>query len=341
MLIPSLSLLPENSKLVKKFIFGIAPALLLTLFLFPSTALAQTLDLTVSPVSLNLSPKPGDIIKEKVTVHNNTPAPLTLNLSVNKMAVDDQGNVVPEEIVSGDPAANWIKFSSSKIIAPVKEWYDVPFTITIPSDAAYGNYFALVFSPPSVQPGEGTTLVQGHILVPILLNVQKEGAIRQASITEFKVKNFVTQYLPVDFTVSVKNTGNLHVHPRGNIFIRGTGQKDLAVLEINPGQNNILPNSLRNFTASWTDSFLVRSSDNHLTINWNKLTSFRLGKYTAYVLLVYDDGQRDVPIESTLTFWVFPYTAVAIILGVVVLVIVLVSYVFKTLVKKEARKIRT
>lgn len=306
----------------------------------PWPASAADLDLTVSPVSFNYSPRPGDVIKEKVSVHNNTSAPLTLNLSVNKMVVDEKGNVAPEEMPASDPATGWIKFNSPKIVTPVKEWYEVPFTITIPADAAYGNYFALVFSPPSGQPDVGTTVVQGNILVPILLNVQKEGAIRQASITEFKVKNFVTQYLPVDFFVSVKNTGNVHVHPRGNIFIRGSNQKDLAVLEVNAGQSNILPEASRTFTASWNDGFLVRDASNHLSINWNKLTDFRLGKYSAYVLLAYDDGLRDVPIESTLTFWVFPYAAVAVILIAVGFVTFIIIYGFRSLVKKEARKLK-
>ncbi len=325
---------------MKKLILGIAPALFLLLVLSPLPVLAAELDLTVSPVSLDYSPRPGDVIREKITVHNNSSDPLILNLSVVKMTVDDRGNVIPQEFALTDPAADWIKFSSSKITAPVKEWYDVPFTITIPQDAAYGNYFALVFSPPSDQPGTGVTLVRGNVLVPILLNVQKEGAVREAMITEFKVKNFVTQYLPVDFSVTVKNTGNLHVPPRGNIFIRGLGQKDLAVLEVNPGLGNILPDSSRTFTAAWTDGFIIRGTDNRLTFNWNKLTDFRLGKYTAYVLLAYDNGVKDVPIESTITFWVFPYTAVIVILIIVILAIILITYGFKALVKKEAKKLK-
>lgn len=326
---------------MKKLISRIAPALLLLLVLSPVTAKAANLDLTVSPVSFDYSPKPGDVIHEKVSIHNNGSTPLNLDLSVSKMTVDAAGNVVPQDIAASDSATGWIKFSPAEITAPAKEWFDVPFSINVPLDAAYGNYFALVFSPQVAKPGTGTTLVQGKVLIPILLNVQKAGAVSQAVITEFKVGNFVSEYLPVDFSVTVKSTGNLHVHPRGNLFIRGTGQKDLATLEINPGISNILPGSSRTFTASWNDGFIVRGPDNHLIFNWNKLTDFRLGKYTAYVLLAYDDGQRDVPIDATLTFWVFPYTAVIVILVTVILATTLIVYVFKSLVKNEAQKLKT
>lgn len=325
---------------MKNIFLRIAPALLLlTVLWWPTTARAQDLDLTVSPVSFNLSPKPGDVVSQKVTIHNNSSSPIDLELSVNKLGIDEQGEVVPEDLTSQDLTDSWIKFDSDTITAPSREWLEVPFTITVPTDAAYGNYFAIVFSPPLAAPEGGTAAVQGRVLVPILLNVQREGALRQAEITEFKVDNFVSQFLPVNFSATVKNTGNMHVAPRGNIFIRGTGQKDLAILEVNPGQSNILPEASRTFTASWSEGFLVKDDQGHLNINWNKLTDFRMGKYSAYMLLVYDDGQRDIPIEATLTFWVFPYVAVGVILAVVIVTVILTVYVFKALVKKEARKI--
>lgn len=326
---------------MKKFLAVITPALFIAVFLWPFSVKAQSLDLTVSPVSLDFSPKPGDVISETVKIHNNTSSPLILNLSVNKLAVDAQGGVVPQELTAQEAADVWIKFASPTITAPIKEWLDIPFTINVPTDAAYGNYFAIVFAPPASQGEGGTAVVQGNVLVPILINVQKEGALRQAEITEFKVNNFVSQFLPVDFSVTVKNTGNLHVPPRGNLFIRGTGKKDLAVLEVNAGRSNILPGASRTFTAAWDEGFIVRDAQGRLQFNWNKLTDFRLGKYTAYILLAYDDGQRDVPIEATLTFWVFPYIAVGVILAVVILVVVVITYAFKALVKKEARKLKT
>jgi hypothetical protein len=325
---------------VKKFFLGIVPALLTTLFLWPVSASAQAVDVTVSPVSLDYSPKPGDIIRDKVAIHNNSNSPINFKLSVDNMTVDEQGNVVPAEIPATSSAAGWISFNTSAVTAPAREWLDVPFTITVPADAAYGNYFALVFSPPSPQAGGGTASVQGNILVPILINVKKEGALAQAAITEFGVKNFVTQFLPVDFTVKLKNTGNIHVRPRGNIFIRGSGAKDLAVLEVNQGLGSILPEATRTFETGWTDGFPVRDATGRLDFNWNKLTSFRLGKYTAHLLLVYDDGQRDIPLESDITFWVFPYTAVATILVIIIATVFIITYAFKTLVKREAGKIQ-
>jgi hypothetical protein len=75
-----------------------------------------------------------------------------------------------------------------------------------------------------------------------------------------------------------------------------------------------------------------------LQINWNKLTSFRIGKYTANLLLVYDNGTRDIPIEATISFWVLPWK---VILGVFITLVIL-FFVFRFLlrlyVNREIRK---
>jgi hypothetical protein len=46
----------------------------------------------------------------------------------------------------------------------------------------------------------------------------------------------------------------------------------------------------------------------------------RWGKYTANLLLVYDDGTKDVPIEGTLSFWVIPWRLIFGAIGLVVFI---------------------
>lgn len=308
-------------------------------FFLSAVPTLAALDVTVSPVFFNYSPKPGDSLTDKITLRNNSGTPVSLTVSVNKMTINDQGDIVPEDIQPGSAESGWFRFSQTSFLAPAREWVEVPLTINIPQDAAYGQYFAVVFSAAEDKVLSGAS-VQGNILVPVLLNVRKEGSIAKADISGFSVKNFVSEYLPVEFTINLKNSGNIHLAPRGNIFIRSqAGKQDLAVLEVNPGSGFVLPNATREFTASWNDGFIVKNPDGSLKFNWNKLTSFRLGKYSAYALLVYDDGQRDIPIESTITFWVFPYTAFAIILASLIIIIAVANLAIKTAIKKEASKI--
>lgn len=329
---------------------------LFALFLFsPVMVHAASVDLTVSPVFFDLSPKPGDVIKDKIRVHNNTGSPMPLTISVNTMTINERGDIVPQALPVPD-STGWFKFPATQITVPANEWLDVPFTATVPADAAFGNYFAVSFAPGVTKVAGSNAVIQGNIVVPMLINVQKAGSVAQASIASFKVDNYVSEYQPITFSVDVKNTGNVHLKPRGNIFIRGPKDKDIAVLEVNSAQGNILPGASRTFSSQWADGFIVKEPvmengnpkiDNqgkpvtHLVINWNKLTSLRIGKYSAYVLMVYDNGQRDIPIESTVTFWIFPYTAVAIALAAIIILFVGISTLFKTIVKSEAKKLHS
>jgi hypothetical protein len=249
---------------------------------------------------------------------------------------------------------SWITFPESSLVAKPLEWTDVPFSIDIPKDAAYGYYWEISFSQDKNSPLAKTGVsLTGAAAVPILLSVNKPGAKAEAKLTEFSVKNFITEYLPTDFTVKVQNTGNIHIKPHGNIFISDGRNKDLAIIDVNSELGNVLPNSSRIFTASWNDGFLVKQMvlqdgqpklDKNgkpmetLQINWNKLTSFRIGKYTANLLLVFDNGKRDVPLESTITFWVFPYKALAVVGVAVIALFFVVRFLLKYYINREIRR---
>jgi hypothetical protein len=151
----------------------------------------------------------------------------------------------------------------------------------------------------------------------------------------------------------MQNLGNTHIRPHGTIFIRGIDQKDLALLEVNQVHGAILPNGTRTYTASWDDGFIVRtpvmedgnpkvdSKGNpvtELTINWNKLTDFRFGKYTATLLMAYDTGKRDETLEASTSFWVIPYIPLGIIIISLIVIILFIRWLLKAYINKELKK---
>jgi hypothetical protein len=326
---------------------------LLTLLLGPLTTktFAQengnTIDLTVSPIFFDFSSNPGQIVSDKVRLRNNGSSNLNLKAEVKKLTASDVRDANLEDPKPEDQFVNWVKFEDPTIEARPKEWIDVPFTIAIPNDASFGYYFAFTFTQDqSIKtPDQPTAVILGSVAVPVLLNVKSPNAKVEGQLEEFKAKSFVNQFLPIEFDVKVKNTGNVHIKPRGNIFIRGGGEKELAILEVNEGMGNILPDGTRTFNALWDDGFIINETveENGQTvkkmrINWNKLTSFRFGPYTANLLMVYDNGTRDVPLEASTTFWVIPYIPLAIILiGFIVLFLVM-KYLLRSYVKSQLKR---
>ncbi len=310
-------------------------------------------DVTVSPVFFDLSANPESSVSDKIRVRNNTNSPLPIRIEVKRLTADVNGDLTLKQDNS-DNSLSWIKFKDLSFVAKPLEWTDIPFTIDIPKDAAYGYYYAVTFKQDDASPLAKTgTKISGAAGVPILLNVKREGAKAEAKILEFTTKSNVYEYLPVDFTVKVENVGNIHIKPHGNIFISDGGNKNLAILDVNYNSANIIPNTKKSFEVSWSNGFLVKepvTEDGQvkidkngkpiekLTINWDKLTSFRIGKYTANLILVFDNGKRDVSLDSTISFWVIPYKAIIAIIISLIAIILVVRFVLKIYIRKQIKK---
>lgn len=330
-------------------LFGIFFSLtLLGLFLTNvSTVFAQEnqgLNITISPSSFDITAKPGEKIQQRFRVRNNMSVPLTLHLHADILSVDEKGQIVPVTAKTNDSYLTWLELTPVTTSAKPKEWTDFSVTLSVPSDAAFGYYYALHITQDPMTVTDSTTKVLGDVILPILLNVEKVGENREGKISSFLPTNFVNEYLPVDFTVDIKNTGNTHLRPHGNIFIRD-GNKDIATIDVNQAGGAILPDTSRKFQSSWSDGFFVITTETkdgrtekHLQINWDKIPQFRIGKYTANLSIIYDGGTRDILLEKTTTFWIFPYRLIGGTLIGIALCIFLVRVILKFYIRHEIQK---
>lgn len=329
-----------------------------SLFFVVKASLAQTptpsnFDVTVSPVFLDLSANPGDTINTKVRIRNNTTSPLPIKIEVKKMTGDTNGDLTLIDN-SNDNSTTWFKFDSPTFAANPLEWTDVPVTIAVPKEAAYGYYFAISFTQDNTSPIKRTgAAIKGSVVIPVLLDVRKAGAKAEAKIVDFSTPSFITEYLPVDFKVVLQNSGNVHILPHGNIFISNGTNKNIAALDFNPGSGNVIPSTKRKFDASWDDGFLVYRTVmeygqpkldkngkevKQLQINWNKLTSFRVGKYTADLIVVFDNGTKDVSLQKTISFWVIPWKALTVMGIILILLILVIRFMLKSYINREVNK---
>jgi len=212
----------------------------------------------------------------------------------------------------------------------------------LPKATGFSYSFALVISRQNQpKPTAGGRLIQGSVAIFTLVNVDRPGATRRLEVATFAVKKHVYEYVPAELNVTLKNSGNTIVQPFGNIFIqRGSNDKTpLATLPVNEQRGYILPNTTRTIATSWGDGFpayktiteTTGKTSQKLTWNWSKLSNFRIGRYTAKLVAVYDDGQgHDVPIQGEVSFWIFPWK---ILLGLFV-VGLLVLFGLYSFVKK-------
>ncbi len=322
---------------------GILFSLLSLLFLlpFPSQAAESGLNLITSPLPINLVTTPGSSVSVPIKIKNGGIRTESVKVSLMKFdAYESNGQPRLMDPEPGDDFLKWASFSEDTFAADPDEWKTINATFNVPDTAAFGYYYAIVFSRAYDEaPSEARqTAVVGGTAVLVLLEARVPDAKRSVEVTEFSTDKGMYEFLPTTFTVKLKNTGNVHVAPRGNIFINRGDEHDIAILEINSDKGNILPGSSRDFQESWNDAFPVyieKKQDGKVVLDeqgnqvmelhwdWGQASKLRWGKYTAKMLLIYDDGQRDVPIEGEVSFWVIPWRLVAG--GIFILVFVLIG----------------
>lgn len=294
------------------------------------TAHAQSregLRLVTSPLPINLSAEPGTSVQAAIKVKNDGVAKETLKAEVMKFkAYGENGAPQLMDPEPGDDFVDWMSFSEKTFAAAPGEWKTITATIALPESAAFGYYYAVVFSraDDEVKPEARQTAIAGGTAVLVLLDAKVPEAKRQVDVVSFEANRSWYEFLPVTFTLKLRNSGNVHVAPYGNIFISRSGQKSEFDLSINQGdgKGNILPDSNREFIAQWDDGFpiyrpkqedgkVVRDEQGNiikeLVWDWKDASKLRFGKYTAKLVMVYDDGARDVPLEAEVSFWVMPW----------------------------------
>lgn len=293
-------------------------------------------NLVITPLPLVLEAKPGTRATTQVKINNGNTVNEKIRISVMKFGAEgEDGTPKLIDIEPGDEFAKWISFSEDKFVAEPNVWKTIQITVDVPQSAAFGYYYALVFSRDNaaqqVEPGKSNLL--GAVASLLLLDVQAPGASREAKLVEFSTPKRVYEFLPTDFTVRMQNKGNVHVAPRGNIFISRSKDK-ISLLEVNPSKGFILPDTYRKFSTKWEDGspvYKIKTADGKAVLGSNgKQKSFldwssfnpskiRFGKYTAHLVMVYNDGNRDIPVEGKVSFWVIPWRIIGAALLVAVL----------------------
>ncbi|MEI7891192.1 MAG: hypothetical protein WCI36_04480 [bacterium] len=329
---------------------------------FSSAALAADtiptgdLRLTTSPLPINLKVQPGATATAQLKIKNDGIATEQIKVSLMKFKSDQiSGAPLLSEREQGDDFFDWVTFSQDKFELPSNEWKTITATFTVPETAAFGYYYAIVFSrqQENVPTADRQTVIAGGTATLVLLEVQVPNAKKEIQVVDFSVNKSMFEFLPAVFTIKLRNTGSVHAAPRGNIFISKAGQKDAAILEVNPTKGSILPNSPRSFQETWSDAFpyyvdkqqdgktMFDEKNNPIQeLKWNfgEVSKLRWGKYTAKLLLIYDDGKRDIPVESEVSFWVIPWRLIAYSIAIPSVPALLVYFFMKWRMKKNLEK---
>jgi hypothetical protein len=341
---------------MKQFLWGfVGLAVLVSTWLVvrPAPALAATegFNVITSPLPIKISTPPGKTITEQLRIKNQGDQPEGIKVGLMKFAAS--GNTGQPDLYDFGPTdtyASWVHFSPEQFTAQPNVWDTITMTIDIPSTADLGYYLAVTFSPANQPDAPDSTDLKGSAATLVLLDVKTPNEKRSLQLLTFTTDHQLYEYLPVNFNINVHNNGNIYLAPVGNIFVQ-RGSKTISTIDFNDDGGSVLPGSNRLYIVPWTDGFPVFKErivngkpvpDKHdvpkkdLTWDFTQASKFRIGKYNAKLLVVYDNGTDDVPLEATVSFWVLPWK----LLLVVLVVVVIIGFGVFTVIRSVVRKTR-
>ncbi len=267
--------------------------------------------LEIAPPVITLSADPGKVIKTQINLRDISSTNLVVKGQVNdfvaagedgtpKILLDDQDNANPYSI------KGWVAPLPDLLMIP-KQIKTLPVTINVPADASPGGHYGVIrftATPPELK-GTGVSLsasLGSLVLINVSGNVKESMTVQEFSVSHNGKSGKLFESAPVSFTERIKNTGNTHEQPVGQVKITDMFGKAVGAVNVNLPPRNVLPASIRKFEQPLDSS----------VIGNKKL----FGKYTANLSFTY--GANKQTASSSLTFWIIPYKLIAIIIVILI-----------------------
>lgn len=251
----------------------------------------DTFSTSISPVTFELTAKPGDTLSNVIKVTNVSTQSLSYTMGVEAFVGNElgQATIIPNTD-EADPAlalANWTTATPKTFTLKPKEQQIVNFTIKIPKTAEPGGrYGSILAAAKAVDTNElaGTGAKVGQKVGTLLL-LGVQGPINYvATIKDFVPTQQLFERSPIALQTRVHNQSTVHIKPKG--FITLTNLLGKKVVELPFDERNVLPDGDRLITTEIKDSL-------------------PMGRYTASLALVY--GDKNSQMLSTTSFYVFPW----------------------------------
>lgn len=286
---------------------------LITLFFVPS-AYGHAATYSVTPLVLDYSVQPRDMLTQEITITNVGATYQPIFPTVNNIEVGEGGGITqflpPSMSDRTNSFSSWIEISRAPIQLAPGEVKKIPLSIHVNPNAVPGKYHAFVSFPTGGNRDEAeVSVLRGAVpgvLVNATLDLKQTESMKRS---QFLVKTVLTKPDPEAITISVTNTGDIDLAPKGDVIIYNRRGKEVASIPINPLGEVVKAGADARYTASVPLDGL-------------------LGKYKAYLSLSFGTSKGQT-IQDTVFFYVLPWKKLLIAFVSVLLLailLVLVTY---------------
>ncbi len=294
----------------------------------------ETQAVSISPPVIEIEADPGNSIERSIEINNETNEERVYTIGVKKFEmIGEEGKqkFMPVSEEGDFGLTSWIKYAENKITVPSKSTGKLKFTINVPLDADPGGHYASIyFNTGKANLSESTNSavgVEAQVNSLVLLRVSGE-VIEKAELESFEMDGGKTLLyrLPANFVLRLKNSGNIHIKPKGNIEIKNLFGKRVSLIDANPIKSRVLPKSIRKIETQWGADYqsgqglstsLRANAANFIRELKYEYNNYAFGRYTAKMDVVYGKGNGNL-LTREISFWVFPWKIIIVALAIAV-----------------------
>lgn len=210
---------------------------------------ANDVKLNITPSIFEKNVRRGEKIEFNFQVENKGMQELILKGSLSDFVLDENGVLHFGKGISDLSCIKWLDFFPKEITLSPGAKQKVLITGQVPFKGEGSYYAALLFSvvsPSHNKIGNLRVRVKPGLLINLTMNL---GIKINADLSSFNIKQTDNSTI---FEISVLNTGNVHIRPKGSIAI--FNNKNRIIDRLNISDNTfILPNRNRIFKIIWNN----------------------------------------------------------------------------------------
>lgn len=224
------------------------------------------ISISVSPPLLELSVPAGGLRLFELTAVNSGDKAVKIRCYTMDMSLEPDGSVtLLEASASSRSLAQWITLDKNEFSLEPGKIQLIQGKITVPRGSRGGRYAVIIFetSSPDVREtrGRGKIILGARLGTILMLSIphtlKEKGKI---GTIEWEARGDAKPH-PILFTLSFKNTGNVHLRIRGSIVIKNKEGRIIDRMPLEAGTGTVLPDGVRVLKGTWSNRRKMKEGD--------------------------------------------------------------------------------
>jgi len=305
------------------------------LFASISYSFAQaSLSIGVAPTSKKLQMEPGEVYTDEIVFWNLSQETRTYMIYVSgfQQIENQPGTAIiltPEDDATAPySASKWFTLERDSVYLEPNKNVKLEYTITVPEDATKGEFNAEIFLISESDTEGNITAAFANLAAgtPFLIQIGDE-FVENAELLRFVPDKKLYETITVTFLTKIKNLGDTHITPKGEIIVENIFKQEVARIPFNQNAQSLLRDNIGNYEDYWEQSSFLSPNN-----------AIALGPLKARLIITYRSFQPGFSVlNGETTFWIIPWRIVIAILVAIVLAIMFMKWKKKTRKKRSSQ----